>query len=284
MVTVPEHDAGETPRDHPGILISEHYHRVSGYDTYRSKGTDDWLITFTLSGHGVFEWGDENIVCRNGDIVVIPPRVPHHYYTHQDHWEFVWAHFFPRPLWSHLLQLPRKCHGFLTVRIDNSVTYERIRVTFDRIIRDSREMHTNWQELCLSALEEILLLINRQLSDQSKPVLDPRIETTLQTLSSEMREQLTVADLAARVNLSPSRLTHLFKEQVGESVIDTLNHIRLRVAARYLQTKTMPVRDIAANVGFSDPFYFTRRFKSAYGVSPLEYRKTFKQSELRPDV
>ncbi|MCD9026417.1 helix-turn-helix domain-containing protein [Cohnella silvisoli] len=268
----------ETPRDNPGVFISEHYRKGFGYTTFRSNGTDDWLIAFTLSGEGVFEDGGDMFRCASGDLALVPPRLRHHYYTPQGaEWEFVWAHFKPKPYWSHLLRLPVRLNGLMTVRIETPAIHERIRGTFERIIGDSLDMETNWEELCLSALEEILLLVHRQLAVDEKGLQDPRVQSVLERLTADIRRRHSIRELAASVNLSPSRLTHLFKEQTGESVVEALNHIRLRLAARYLRGNDESVGHIAREVGIPDPFYFAKRFKARYGVSPSEYRASFRR-------
>jgi AraC family transcriptional regulator of arabinose operon len=95
----------------------------------------------------------------------------------------------------------------------------------------------------------------------------------LQVLSQRYPEPLSVAGLAGLVGLSPSRLTHLFKETVGASIVQTVLQLRLRQAARLLEFTDLTVAEIAAQVGFESAFYFSRQFKAHYGVSPSTYRE-----------
>jgi AraC family transcriptional regulator of arabinose operon len=109
--------------------------------------------------------------------------------------------------------------------------------------------------------------------------MDPRVSEVLHALMHRMSESHSVAALAQAVNLSPSRLAHMFKEQVGDSIIDTLNKIRLRQAARLLRFTTRQVGEVARDVGFQDPFYFTKQFKAFYGTSPSEFRSRNSSAE-----
>jgi len=45
-------------------------------------------------------------------------------------------------------------------------------------------------------------------------------------------------------------------------------------AGELLQTGNLSVKEVAAMMGYDDPFYFSRRFKSAHGIAPLEYRRS----------
>jgi AraC family transcriptional regulator of arabinose operon len=81
-----------------------------------------------------------------------------------------------------------------------------------------------------------------------------------------------VADVARHVALSPSRLSHLFKQETGRSIMDTFNKMRLRHAANLLRYTAHSVEQIAALTGFSSVYYFSAAFKKYTGLSPTAYR------------
>ncbi|MBC8074887.1 MAG: helix-turn-helix transcriptional regulator, partial [Chloroflexales bacterium] len=89
-------------------------------------------------------------------------------------------------------------------------------------------------------------------------------------------DPVNVAALAREIGLSPSRLSHLFKQQVGSSIVETALALRLRQAARLLAFTQHPVATIAHEAGFQSAFYFSRQFKAYYGQSPSAYRKRMK--------
>ncbi|MDF2717079.1 MAG: AraC family transcriptional regulator, partial [Paenibacillus sp.] len=94
-------------------------------------------------------------------------------------------------------------------------------------------------------------------------------------------QQIQLNDLAQMVCLSPSRLTHLFKEQVGRSITDILQKHRLKQAARLLLSTNKSILDICTEVGFNSPAFFTRKFMSFYGTSPGMYRKQNKLEGMK---
>ena len=65
--------------------------------------------------------------------------------------------------------------------------------------------------------------------------MDPRIEEVLHLLSQHMREPLRIDAIARTVGLSASRLSHLFKQETGSSIVDTLNRMRIRQAALLIE-------------------------------------------------
>lgn len=81
-----------------------------------------------------------------------------------------------------------------------------------------------------------------------------------------------LARLARLTRLSPSYLTRLFKAATDRAPMEYLARHRAELAANLLLATDQPVGEIGARVGWSDPNYFTRRFKSVFGVTPTAYR------------
>lgn len=119
-----------------------------------------------------------------------------------------------------------------------------------------------------------------QSSPSMKVPLDTRIQVVLDYLSKNMKEDHTVAELSKKVHLSPSRLAHLFKQEVGDSIIGTLMRMRLHHATELLQFTPLRINEIAESVGFSSPDYFTKTFKVFFGISPGKFRKNYHSSPL----
>ncbi|MEH7012697.1 helix-turn-helix domain-containing protein [Neobacillus niacini] len=274
--------AVESAQTLPGILISDHYKQAYGYKVHRSGGTKDWLMTYTLSGRGVYTVNQQKVLCQRGDIVILKPGKVHQYETSEDScWEFLWAHFVPQPAWARLLQLPEPHKGMLHFHVEDSILLERLNIAFQRLLFESRTVGPYAEELSLNAMEEVLLLLAQKHRQNTDRILDPRVEEVLTILTHYLQDQYSITELAKRVNLSSSRLAHLFKEQIGDSIIETRNKIRLRQAARLLEFTTRTIGEIAADVGFMNPFYFTKQFTAFYGKSPTAFREQLVNSQHR---
>lgn len=85
-------------------------------------------------------------------------------------------------------------------------------------------------------------------------------------------EAWLLAEAAKALNLSCSRLRHVFKVETGISVGQFVRFIRLRRARELLETTTLSVKEVMVAVGFNDKSYFTRKFEQEFGVSPSVYR------------
>jgi AraC-like DNA-binding protein len=99
-----------------------------------------------------------------------------------------------------------------------------------------------------------------------------KIEQSIAYMLRHLDEPLQVATLAAQANISPSHFFALFKRQMGCAPIDYFIHLRMQHACRLLDETVLSVKEVAATLGYDDPFYFSRIFKSVNQVAPSEYR------------
>ncbi|WP_455922764.1 helix-turn-helix domain-containing protein [Pseudomonas putida] len=98
-----------------------------------------------------------------------------------------------------------------------------------------------------------------------------RIHAARDHLVSALQEPPTLSSLAARVGMSPRKLTAGFRKVFGNSVFGYLQDHRLEVAHRMLTQEQSNVSTVAYGVGYS-PAHFSIAFRKRYGVSPSEIR------------
>src|ERR1017187_944846 len=99
-----------------------------------------------------------------------------------------------------------------------------------------------------------------------------KIEQSIRYMMEHLNQPLQVAKLAETAHTSPSHFFVLFKRWVGLSPIDYFIRLRMRRACRLLAATSMSVKEVAAVLGYDDPFYFSRVFKSVNGTPPTDYR------------
>jgi AraC-like DNA-binding protein len=99
-----------------------------------------------------------------------------------------------------------------------------------------------------------------------------KMEHSISYMLQHLDQPLHVATLAAVVNVSPSHYSALFKRWTGCPPIDYFIHLRMQQACRLFDHTSLKVKEVAAALGYDDPFYFSRTFKSVHHVSPSEYR------------
>lgn len=100
-----------------------------------------------------------------------------------------------------------------------------------------------------------------------------RIIGILDFIDQNFQRKLLLGEIAQRENLSLSYLSHLFKDTLGMSFQEYLNHKRFEYACGLLFTTDRTILDISISSGFSDARYFNDTFAAQYGCTPKEYRK-----------
>ena len=121
--------------------------------------------------------------------------------------------------------------------------------------------------------------MNMNAKQDTVVLMDPRISSLLQELQMNPAQKISLPELARKSCLSTSRLSHLFKEQVGDTILNTLYKYRLERALQLLVSTQRQIAEIASDVGFDCAIHFTRKFRDTFGETPSLYRKR-KQAEV----
>lgn len=107
--------------------------------------------------------------------------------------------------------------------------------------------------------------------------IDPRIQVVIDYALLHPSEKYTPQRMADMAELSKQRFSCLFKAQIGKSPMLYIKELKLTAAARKLLVSNDTVSDIAYEVGYEDPNYFIREFKSSFGYTPKQYRQAAKE-------
>src|SRR5258708_5093319 len=93
-----------------------------------------------------------------------------------------------------------------------------------------------------------------------------------------MNTHLSIRALSANVSLSPRRLAHLFRVELGVPPRQYLKALRMDRAQSLLHTSFLSVKEITFQSGFTNVSHFVRDFKKLHGATPSEFRSKVDQS------
>lgn len=102
--------------------------------------------------------------------------------------------------------------------------------------------------------------------------MDQRVQMVINHMNDDLRKIPPPTNMAASVNLSYSRLCHLFKAETGVTPAQYLKAMRLRKAAELLTTTFLSVKEVMNLVGLKNKSHFTHDFRKTYGTAPISYR------------
>jgi len=102
--------------------------------------------------------------------------------------------------------------------------------------------------------------------------MDRRVKLVISKIEDDPARYQS-SKLASLVNLSPSRLRHLFKQETGLTPVQYLKLARLHKAEVLLRTSFLTIKEICNQVGMTSSGNFVREFRKLYGISPTAYRQ-----------
>ncbi|MCL2146230.1 MAG: response regulator [Synergistaceae bacterium] len=90
-------------------------------------------------------------------------------------------------------------------------------------------------------------------------------------LDTHYSQPISLPDVCQAFGVSQAYISMLFRKYSGKTFISYLTSLRIEKAKELLQKRDVLIKDVAADVGYSDPFYFSTIFRSATGQSPSNY-------------
>lgn len=277
LVVLPASVIGTARRQKPLLrqlllVRAGYFPRATGHLRQRPQGSPHAIFIYCVKGAGWCALGGDRHSVRAGDLLVLPPGTPHAYGAAADHpWSIHWAHAMGDRVPDFLEELDVGAGPpILALGEDWQLT-----LLFSEML-ESLEQGLAFRNLlhASQALGHLLALCIRRRHEQvrGEPDAARKIALAIIYMSERLDQPLRVADLAAVANLSKAHFTVLFKRQTGSSPRAYLQLLRLHQAGRLLQNTRLSAKEIAARVGYPDPFHFSRRFKALHGVSPSAYR------------
>jgi len=121
-------------------------------------------------------------------------------------------------------------------------------------------------------LYNFLMAIREHVNDKRSGKNARLVQSIKEIVSKRYHEQLSVADIANEIYLSPGYANITFKKETGQTIFDYLIHVRIENAKKLLREPDAKVSVVAENVGYINTSYFCLMFKKCVGITPAEYR------------
>ncbi len=151
-------------------------------------------------------------------------------------------------------------------------------ITFlcEALIKERNEEKEYVSFAVTNLLELIIIFILRKIgSNESKNGRNSLVmNNVLRYIYTHLRENPTLAQMAAMCNYSPNYFSRLFRENTGKKYTDFLNSLKINTAKRLLSSSEISVKEIAQECGYSSVSNFYRVFKEETGIAPLNFRRS----------
>lgn len=207
--------------------------------------------------------GENKFVLESGNWYLVPAG-----YSFDFDCEEIMEHFFFHVKLCDFdeTDLLKNCKVPLCLEADNIDTAFIEKCVSDNSLVSGLALRQTVSEILLSFLEKYGISISSE--DYS-----PLIYKALAYIKQNLSMQLTIEEISQNIFVSKSALTKHFRKELSVSVNEYICNLVMSQAERLLKTTNIPVLDISQRFGFSDQFYFSRKFRECFGMSPREYRK-----------
>lgn len=245
--------------------------RMPGASTVRPRGTGDFFLALFYDGIRLADAG--GLRSFSEPVVILwEPRKPHHYGSPGKPYLHSWIHFSG----TRARGLVRRCG--LPVNRAHPI---REALPFERMLTSLHEEITVWSSpdpaILQGLLETGLRCIHRALGTGRKPEAPDGIKQAKNLIEAEPEKPWSVADLAGRAGYSRQHFNELFRHHFGCPPMACLARVRMELAAHLLHESGLRIGDVAAAVGFDDPYHFSRAFRKFHGLSPRDWRRELLQ-------
>jgi two-component system response regulator YesN len=140
---------------------------------------------------------------------------------------------------------------------------------FDYLLKPIDEMEL---QIVLERLAR--LLFKKKPSGDGLPPATENVEvidSIMAYIRRNYSKKLSLSHLGQTFHFNPNYICNLFAKQYGQTYTTILTNIRMTEAARLIKTTSKPLKQVAAESGYTNYFYFCRVFKEFFGCAPSEY-------------
>jgi AraC-like DNA-binding protein len=263
---------------HLHICSIGYYPKAKDHYTYRKKGLQENFIFYCVDGHGWFKLADQRYEVGPNEFFILPLNVEHAYGSDATNpWTIYWIHFGGDAL-NELNKVQAVQKHFKPAVIKSS---EEIITIFNRIYKTLQLGYSVdnllFANMCLAHFLTLFIYNIKHYDVMDTEKLDC-VDNAILYMREHINENISLGDLSRHYNYSVSRFSNLFKQKTGYAPIDYFLQMKMQKACQQLDFSNHSIKEIAFGMGFDDPYYFSKRFRTIIGVSPKKYR-ALKKSE-----
>jgi len=143
------------------------------------------------------------------------------------------------------------------------------------IDREIDEKAEAWRDMVTHEICNLIILLRRRNPETKirRPIVYPVVDEAEAFINNHFKESISIQKLSKNFNISPSRLSHLFKKAKGWGIMQYVRDCKLAEAKMLLERDPwLRLKFIAESAGFPDYQIFHRHFKKLIGCTPSNYR------------
>lgn len=273
--------------DLPYFLHSIGQHELQP-KTVKPAGHEYDQFFYNTKGDGVLVLDGKKYEVPAGDGFFIPAHIPHEYYPKNSVWDIRWM----EPRGDRLPQLYEKLG--LTGGVYHLWNLTGLEIQMNKMREEllNDEYYGNYyasahvQEFIMEFVKQTGMLKKENSAEKDltkkakKNIYNKHMNVLADYVDHHFMNPISETDLCNLLNLTPQHLGRITRACVGMTPIEYINHVRIDKAKAYLGFTNLNACEIAKNCGFENNNYFWKTFKKLTALTPGEYRKRYKNTEI----
>lgn len=243
-----------------------------------------WELSYVIHGAGMRHIGDTMMAFKSGDVVFIPPHIPHCWYFNGNSVDnrgrianisLVFSKGFLHSIYSAFQEMEESVTTIL--KLQDAISFSSTSAKkIKEILLSMSDMKRRWQIGASIQLISVIAdntvgnVVGKYVKkDKSQKKMD-----IIQTyITCNYQHRISLDDISAHVGMNKSAFCIFFKKMTGKTFVEYLNEYSINQACKMLKEKDLSVAEICYQAGFNDVPYFNRIFKRIVGVPPTLYAK-----------
>ncbi|RDC61468.1 AraC family transcriptional regulator [Adhaeribacter pallidiroseus] len=269
------------------------FHRIKEEFNFPLHYHDEFELNFIANAAGTKRVvGDHVEVIDDLELVLVGSNLPHGWFTHQCkskeifeitlqfHSDLFDEKFLQRNQLSFIRNLLERSSKGIAFPPETTEKFrprlEKLtqKTGFDSVLELISILHD------LSVSSNMRSLSNSSFTSEQFNYHSRRIEKAFEFMQANYNKEISLADVAAVVNMPEVSFSRFIKKRTGKTFIESLNQIRLGHASRMLIDTTQTIAEISYNCGFNNLSYFNRIFRKKNGCTPKEFRQNYSGSRV----
>lgn len=273
--------------DLPYFLHSIGQHELQP-KTVKPAGHEYDQFFYNTKGDGILVLDGKRYEVPAGDGFFIPAHIPHEYYPKDSVWDIRWM----EPRGDRLPQLYEKLG--LTGGVYHLWNLTGLEIQMNKMREEllNDEHYGNYyasahvQEFIMEFVKQTGMLKKENSAEKDfskkakKNIYHKHMNVLADYVDHHFMNPISETDLCNLLNLTPQHLGRITRACVGMTPIEYINHVRIDKAKAYLGFTNLNACEIAKNCGFENNNYFWKTFKKLTALTPGEYRKRYKNTEV----
>lgn len=253
-------------------LAFGYYKKAFDHKVSRNNHSDNLMILCT-EGKGKVTTGQFSSTIEAGQVLILPTGITHEYESDTNNpWTIYWVHMAGQ-LFEHYQQILNVTDDSLILELQDTTP---VIEEFEQLLQSRYSIYQHNKYMVTSNIVQKMMSLIVCHSQSSAPINAQQLsfQNIDAYLEQRLSQSISLEEMASAVGYSKYHFAKKFQQEMGISPVRYFLELKIKNACELMDRSLLSVKQVAAELGYEDPYYFSRLFKKVMGISPKQYRQS----------